>query len=82
MSTSSATVEKPGTAAGAGKQPPRLRHIFCRCDRGQATRVAFCGKTSGPQVGTPYDPRLADPDLCFVCIDLQKQGCVRCKSSK
>lgn len=80
MSTKSATIEKPGTTTG--KKPPRLRHIFCRCDRGAERRTAFCGHPSGPQVGVPYDPRNADPDLCTVCIDLQKLGCPRCKSEK
>lgn len=75
MSTNAATIEKPSTT---GNKPPKLRHIFCRCDREAPVRTAFCGHPGPTGMGTPYDPRIADPDLCAVCIDLQKLGCKRC----
>jgi hypothetical protein len=76
MSTNAATVEKPSTT---GNKPPKLRHIYCRCDRDAQVRTAFCGHTVGPGVGTAYDPRNYDPDLCRVCQDLYNHGCPRCK---
>ena len=75
MTTAAATLEKPVTT---GNRPPPLRHVYCRCDREAPIRVAFCGFQSHGGKGVPYDRRTADPDICAVCFDLEKQGCKRC----
>lgn len=76
MSTAAATAEKPATTS----EPPKfLAHLFCKCSRGLDVRISFCGISKAVGDSKPYDPRLADPDLCVVCVELREtEGCKRC----
>lgn len=77
MSTAAAVETKP--VPTDGKPPKLLSHIFCKCTRGLEVRISFCGLSKAVGEGKPYDPRLADPDLCVVCVELREiEGCKLC----
>lgn len=81
MSTAAAVKDKP--APTDGKPPKLLSHIFCKCTKGNDPRISYCGLAKAVGNGRPYDPRLADPDMCAVCLDLREnQGCKLCGSKQ
>lgn len=67
----------------SGDQRPPVAHLLCRCQRGEAVRVAICGTTVRDPVA--YVGAVPAVDACVVCLDLGRSTlvadrCSRCRT--